>query len=94
MKSAGAGRVMFTFALQATMQVMVGTLLNAGVPCPDIRLDDGSIQAVSGLPSFVKTGDRISIAGRHRHSFSCQKEVFAAASVNLLPAGESPAKRD
>ena len=72
------------------MQAIVGTLLNAGVPCPDLRLDDGTIQPLSGLPSFVKTGDRLSITGRHRHSFSCQKEVFAAASVHVLPPGEGP----
>lgn len=72
------------------MQVIVGTLLNAGVPCPDLRLDDGSIQPMSGLPSFVKTGDRLSITGRPRHSFSCQKEVFAAAAVHVLPPGKGP----
>jgi hypothetical protein len=76
------------------MQVIVGTILNAGVPCPDMRLDDGSIQSLSGIPSFVKTGDRISVTGRHRHSFSCQKEVFAAASVQVLPPVESPSQQD
>lgn len=85
---------MITLILQGTMKVIVGTLLNAGVPCPDLRLDDGTIQGLSGIPSFAETGDRLSITGRYRHSFSCQKEVFAAASVVVLPPDESPAPHD
>lgn len=81
---------MNTLILTGAMQVVVGTILNAGTPCPDLRLEDGAVIAVSGVPSHVRTGDRIRIEGRTRHSLSCQKEVFAAREVTVL----SPARED
>jgi hypothetical protein len=68
-------------ALAAT--VLVGTVLNAGTPCPALRLDDGVSVVISPVPAHVKTGDRVALEGRYRFSFSCQKEIFAFRTLTI-----------
>ncbi len=77
-------------SLSGVMHVIIGTILNAGVSCPDLRLDDGQVVKLSGVPSHVRTGDRLSITGVTTHSMACQRTVFATVEVRVLSSGGRP----
>jgi hypothetical protein len=60
---------------------LIGTVLNAGTPCPEVRADDGRLIKVIGLPNTIESGDHVRIIGKMRFSMSCQAEVLAAQIV-------------
>jgi hypothetical protein len=64
-----------------TAMVLVGTVLNTGSPCPQVRTSDGQLVQTVGLPSSIQTGDHVRISGKMRYSFSCQADVLAVQSV-------------
>jgi hypothetical protein len=67
-----------------TAMVLIGTVLNAGTPCPQVQTADGQVVQTLGLPNTIQTGDHVRLSGEMRFSFSCQAEVLAVESVEKL----------